>query len=61
MTAVVRAWRGVRWYLREVTGEGRWDAYVASCDARGVPPGSRRDFERARDRLREQRTSSRCC
>ncbi|WP_301799535.1 YbdD/YjiX family protein [Nocardioides sp. ChNu-153] len=56
-----RAWAGVRWYLREVSGEGRWDAYVARCAADGVEPVSRREFERHRDHLREHAAAGRCC
>jgi uncharacterized short protein YbdD (DUF466 family) len=60
--AVVRAWRGVRWYLREWSGEARWDDYLAHCAEHGHAPMSRREFERRRAASLEQRTGvSRCC
>lgn len=52
---------GVRWYLREFTGETRWDAYVARCAQEGTEPMSRRAFERHRDDHRERSTQGRCC
>ena len=58
---LARAARGVRWYLREVTGEARWDDYLARCRAEGSTPMSRRDFERHRADHRERCTQSRCC
>ncbi|CAA9323923.1 MAG: hypothetical protein AVDCRST_MAG34-228 [uncultured Nocardioidaceae bacterium] len=59
--ALVEAARGLRWYLREVTGESRWDAYLDGCRADGVPPMSRREFERHRADRRERCPQSRCC
>ena len=58
---VVRAGRGVRWYLRQVTGEAKWDEYVERCARDATPPMSRRAFERHRSEHREASTSSRCC
>jgi uncharacterized short protein YbdD (DUF466 family) len=58
-----RALAGVRWYLREVSGESAYDRYVEH--ARRAHPGepvmSRRDFERRRQDARESRTQARCC
>jgi uncharacterized short protein YbdD (DUF466 family) len=60
----VRAFgRGVRWYLREVSGESAYDRYVAHMrlqhpDALVM---SRRDFERARQDHREANPRARCC
>lgn len=51
----------VRWYLRELSGEARWDAYLERCAADGVAPMSRRAFERHRDEHRERATQGRCC
>jgi uncharacterized short protein YbdD (DUF466 family) len=59
--AAVRAWRGVRWYLREFTGEARWDDYVRHCAEHGHTPMSRREFERLRSDAAEQNPISRCC
>lgn len=62
MTAAVsRLWHGVRWYLREATGEARWDEYVDRCAREGREPVSRRAFERHRAEQREHNPSSRCC
>ena len=55
--------RGVRWYLREVSGETAYERYVAH--ARAEHPDalimSRRDFERARQDHREANPRTRCC
>jgi hypothetical protein len=61
MSAVRRAWAGLRWYVREATGEARWDEYVAACAAEGREPVARREFERHRDEHRERAGRSRCC
>lgn len=58
---VRRAWDGLRWYLREVSGEGRWDAYLARCRHDGSAPMSRRAFERLRDHERECAARGKCC
>ena len=60
-TAVARAWRGMRWYLREWSGEARWDDYLQHCLAHGHEPVSRREFERRRAAAREATPVSRCC
>jgi uncharacterized short protein YbdD (DUF466 family) len=64
-SALSRACKGVRWYLRELTDESAYDRYVAHVrqehpDAE-VP--SRREFERMRtDRQEEDpRQGFRCC
>jgi hypothetical protein len=59
--AVVRAGRGVRWYLREFSGEARWDDYLRDCAEHGHEPVSRREFERRRSDIAEQNPVSRCC
>jgi uncharacterized short protein YbdD (DUF466 family) len=55
--------QGVRWYVREVSGEGDYDRYVAR--ARRQHPGtavlSRRDFERRKTQAREANPGARCC
>ena len=58
---VRRAVASVRWYLRELSGEGKWDAYGERCERDGVVPMSRREFERHRDHHRERSTQGRCC
>ncbi|MCW2834482.1 MAG: YbdD/YjiX family protein [Nocardioides sp.] len=61
MTAVPHVARALRWYVRQLTGESKWDDYVAECSAFGDPPMSRREFERRRDHEREHSASARCC
>jgi len=54
---------GVRWYLREVSGESGYDRYVEHMrrDHAGQPVMSRRDFERRRQDQREESPRARCC
>ena len=59
--ALARVARGVRWYLRELTGEARYDQHVERCHAQGREPMSRRAFERHRADARERTTHQRCC
>jgi uncharacterized short protein YbdD (DUF466 family) len=60
---VREALSGVRWYLREVSGETAYDRYVAHL--RETHPGeavmSRRDFERWRQDDRNDNPRARCC
>jgi uncharacterized short protein YbdD (DUF466 family) len=58
---LLSAGRGLRWYLREVTGEAKWDEYVDRCARDATSPLSRREFERHRAKHREAGTISRCC
>jgi hypothetical protein len=51
----------VRWYVRQATGEAKWDEYVAACRDRGTEPVTRREFERHRAEHREANPQSRCC
>ncbi|NHC15709.1 YbdD/YjiX family protein [Motilibacter deserti] len=55
-----RAWRGVVWYLREWSGEARWDRYLEDCRRHGHAPVARREFERGRAAAAE-RGGPRCC
>ena len=54
---------GVRWYLREVTGESGYDRYVEHMrrDHADQPVMSRRDFERRRQDQRDENPRARCC
>jgi uncharacterized short protein YbdD (DUF466 family) len=61
MTTVLRVARRLRWYVRELTGEARWDDYLAECREFGDQPMSRREFERRRDHEREHQAVGRCC
>ncbi|GAA1521770.1 YbdD/YjiX family protein [Nocardioides humi] len=61
MSTLVRVWRGLRWYVREATGEARWDEYVERCARDGTAPMTRRAWERHRADRREHSPQSRCC
>jgi uncharacterized short protein YbdD (DUF466 family) len=58
---ITRVARGLWWYLRQASGESRWDEYVERCDRDATAPMSRRDFERHRADHREADARSRCC
>ncbi|MBA2770270.1 MAG: YbdD/YjiX family protein [Sporichthyaceae bacterium] len=60
-TAVLAAGRGIRWYLKQATGEAKWDEYLDGCRSEDREPMSRRDFERHRSEHRENNPQSRCC
>ncbi|MGW1341878.1 YbdD/YjiX family protein [Kribbella sp. NPDC002412] len=60
-SAVIRAGRGILWYLREATGEAKWHEYADRCRREGVVPMSRREFERHRADHNEHNPQSRCC
>ena len=59
--ALLRAGRGLRWYVRQATGEAKWDEYVALCGEQCTEPISRHEFERRRTDHREAHPRSRCC
>jgi uncharacterized short protein YbdD (DUF466 family) len=61
MDRVRHAARTLRWFVRQLTGESKWDDYVAECGAFGEAPMSRREFERRRDHEREHAPGARCC
>ena len=65
LSALVRAARSVRWYVRELTDESAYDRYVAHVrkDHPQAEVPSRRDFERMRTDRQEQdpRQGFRCC
>jgi uncharacterized short protein YbdD (DUF466 family) len=52
---------GLRAYLRDVSGDTRFDAYVDRCRAEGTEPMSRRDYERHRSDHRDAHPQGRCC
>jgi uncharacterized short protein YbdD (DUF466 family) len=56
-----RAHEGLVWYLKEATGEAKWDEYVERCQREGRDPMTRREFERHRDEHKERNPQSRCC
>ena len=59
--SALRAVRGLRWYLRQATGEAKWDRYLEEAAAEGVEPMARRDFERHRAQHQEAHPPARCC
>ena len=62
MRAVRRGLTGIRWYLREVTGESRYEKYLASRgDHAGRGALTEREFWRERSRRLEENPPSRCC
>ena len=56
-----RGWQALRWYLREWSGEARWDDYLRQCAEHGHAPVTRREFERRRSAAAERVPISRCC
>ena len=60
-TALLRAGRGIRWYVKQLTGEAKWDEYLDRCRRQGAEPMSRRDFERHRAEYQENNPQARCC
>jgi uncharacterized short protein YbdD (DUF466 family) len=61
MQSLSQAGRGVLWYLKQATGEAKWDEYVERCLRDGTAPMSRREFERHRADHKEHTPQSRCC
>jgi uncharacterized short protein YbdD (DUF466 family) len=57
------AYSGLRWYLREVSGESAYDRYVAHMrrDHPDQPVMSRRDYECGRQDERNENPRARCC
>jgi uncharacterized short protein YbdD (DUF466 family) len=60
-TTVTRVRRGLMWYLKQATGEAKWDEYVERCSRGNREPMSRREFERHRSDHKERNPQSRCC
>jgi hypothetical protein len=60
-SAVLKAWRGILWYLKQATGEAKWDEYLDRCRSQQVQPMSRRHFERHRAEQMGNRPQARCC
>ena len=56
-----RAWQGLVWYAKALSGEDRWEAHVRECAAHGHRPGTRREFERRRAETLASRPVNRCC
>jgi uncharacterized short protein YbdD (DUF466 family) len=62
-TGVRKALSGVRWYLREVSGESGYDRYVEHMrrDHPDQAVMSRREYERRRMQMRDDNPRARCC
>ena len=60
-SSALRVGRGIRWYLRAVTGEAKWDEYRERARSEGFEPMTRRDFERHRSEHSENNPQARCC
>jgi uncharacterized short protein YbdD (DUF466 family) len=62
-TIVGRMHAGIRWYLREVSGENVYETYLAHCHRHGQTVGilSRREFERRRQDQANRTSPHRCC
>ncbi len=58
---LARAGSGLRWYLKQATGEAKWDEYLDHCRRHGHEPMTRKEFERERADRRENDPQSRCC
>jgi uncharacterized short protein YbdD (DUF466 family) len=56
-------WRGLRWYLREVSGESAYNRYVEQTrrEHPHAPVLDRNAFERARQDRRDLDPPQRCC
>lgn len=61
--AIARAASGVRWYVRELMGDSRYERYVAHLAAThpGAPVPTERQFWRDRHAEEDANPSSRCC
>ena len=61
--ALVKAWHGVRWYLRELTGETQYERYLErhAREHPDAPVLPRREFERRRIAAADAKPGSRCC
>ena len=60
-TAALKVGRGIGWYLKQATGEAKWDEYLERARSEDVEPMSRRDFERHRNEYKENNPQARCC
>jgi uncharacterized short protein YbdD (DUF466 family) len=60
-TRLLKASRGIHWYLKQATGEAKWDEHLEHSREQGVQPMTRRDFERERSELNENHQQHRCC
>lgn len=57
------AWRGIVWYMREISGEARYDHYLEhfAQEHPGEKPLSETEFLRAREEYDKHRPNTSCC
>ena len=60
-TFALKVGRGIYWYLKQVTGEAKWDEYLERARSQDMEPMSRRDFERHRSKHKANNPQARCC
>jgi uncharacterized short protein YbdD (DUF466 family) len=63
LKGAARPLRGIRWYVREISGDADYDRYRERHlrNHPGTPVPSRRTYERQRTQHREKHPQSRCC
>jgi uncharacterized short protein YbdD (DUF466 family) len=57
----LKAVLGIRWHLKQVSGEAKWDEYLERARSEDVEPMSRGHFERHRTEHKENNPQARCC
>lgn len=57
------AWQGIVWYLREISGEARYDHYLEHFVAEhpGATPMSEVEYLRAREEYDRHHPNTSCC
>ncbi|SHE52792.1 YbdD/YjiX family protein [Bifidobacterium merycicum] len=57
------AWRGIVWYMREISGEARYDHYLEhfAQEHPGEKPLSETEFLRAREEYDKHHPNTSCC
>ena len=57
------AWRGIVWYIREISGEARYDHYLEhfAQEHPGEKPLSETEFLRAREEYDKHHPNTSCC
>ena len=57
------AWRGIVWYMREISGEARYDHYLEhfAQEHPGEKPLSETEFLRAREEYDTHHPNTSCC
>ena len=60
---LVKAWHGVVWYMREISGEAKYDHYLEHfiADHPGEQPMSAKAFMLAREDYDKHHPNTSCC